>query len=76
MTYSRIDDKTVNVEFSVGEFALLLAILGAAHETTKDKKGIQIAIKEFIRELNRTNVDFAFYAAYRFPEKSNEDTKH
>ena len=74
MIYSRIDDNKVNVEFTIDEFALLLAILGAAHVSTEGQKNVQRTIGEFIQELNKTNVDFEFYAAYRF--KNNEDTKH
>ena len=67
MQYSRIDDK-VTVEFSVNEFAELLAILGAALLLTKDKSDITAAVGRFIQELNRTNKDIALYAGHEFTE--------
>lgn len=66
MTYARADQK-VTVEFTVREFAMLLALLGAALDLP-DKRA-KTAIEKFLQELNRTNNDIDLYYSYVFTEE-------
>lgn len=63
MTYSRADQK-VTVEFDVMEFAMLLALLGAAldlpHPAAKS------AVRKFIAALSLSHTETEFYRSIKF----------
>ena len=61
MIYSRQGDK-VTVEFTIGEYAELQAILGAAL-ILSGSKPMAVDVSRFIMEINRTNTDYDIYEA-------------
>lgn len=63
MTYARADEK-VTVEFDVMEFAMLLAILGAALELPYP--AAKSSVKKFIAALSLSHTETDFYRSIQF----------